>query len=369
MHYWTALIVAVALAFGLAVHLDAEPAIAEPLIGVDANYALQMQEQGAAWHGSDGRSSDVYTLLARRGFAQSRIRLWVGDEDNNRLHDATQTAARCQQAGLSPYLVLFLSDRWADFVKQPVPAAWEGLSHEEKLRTVEDYAKRVTQHFIDNQIDVQFYEIGNEIDFGICGVFEQRWSHRVNLEHMQTHIWPATAEIIVAAQRGVLAADPDARFTIHLTQWQNEAYCLAYWRHMLQAGVQIDFAGLSYFPTASEHPEQRTLAFLAGQAAKIHDALGRRVLICETGFPTSGSFGGQFAQWNQPVEGYPLTEAGQAAWLADLLEFVRHDEHLAGVYYWSPEWYGSEIWSAFALFDPQGQARPALDPAEAQHGP
>ena len=83
-------------------------------------------------------------------------------------------------------------------------------------------------------------------------------------------------------------------------------------------------------------------------------------MICETGYPATASFGGQFAAWNLPAEGYPLSDDGQAKWIADLAAVIRHDPNFAGVFYWSPEWYGGGLWDAFALFDAQGVARPGV---------
>jgi len=80
-------------------------------------------------------------------------------------------------------------------------------------------------------------------------------------------------------------------------------------------------------------------------------------LICETGYPATAHFGGQFAEWNLPAEGYPLSDAGQARWIADLTAVIRNDPNFAGVFYWSPEWYNGGLWDAFALFDAQGAAR------------
>src|ERR1035437_1502909 len=69
---------------------------------------------------------------------------------------------------------------------------------------------------------------------------------------------------------------------------------------------------------------------------------------------------GQFAAWNHPAEGYPLSDAGQARWIADFVAVVRGDPNFAGAFYWSPEWYDGGLWDAFALFDANGVARPGV---------
>ena len=79
----------------------------------------------------------------------------------------------------------------------------------------------------------------------------------------------------------------------------------------------------------------------------------------ETAYPSTSDFKGQFSRWKYEVPGYPLTPDGQRRWLADFFAFCERHPDIAAVYYWSPEWCGEGMWKAFALFDPDGAARPA----------
>ena len=346
------------LVFTLAFSLDGlsqEPA----RIGIDCNYALDMAAHDKAWK-DQSDPVDPYQLFARNGCQHARIRLWVGDDGINRLTYATRTARRAQQAGLKPYLVIFLSDDWADLVKQPAPAVWKTLTPEKKLAAVSAYTESVVRHMADNGVDLDTFEIGNEIDFGICGEFEEEWPKRVSLEFMRTRVWPRMTPIIKAAQAGVLKAQPDAKFIVHLAQWNNVDYCIAFWQAMLAAEVRVDIPGLSYFPSSAKEPTQRTFKYLTAQAEKIVEELHKPVLICETGYPASDNFGGQFAEWNMPAQGYPLSDAGQAQWIADLAAIIRKDRNFAGVFYWSPEWYDGGLWDAFSLFNAKGGTRPGV---------
>lgn len=327
--------------------------------GVDMNYALAMERAGRSWS-MGGKAVDVFRAMAEAGCDRFRVRLWVGDEGECGLNYAVETAGRAQAAGMKPMVVIFLSDQWSDFVKQPRPAVWKQLQGEALLKEIETYTERVARRFADAGISIETYEIGNEIDFGICGVFEEEWPKRVSLDHMREVIWPQMGSILSAAQKGIAKVSPKARFILHLAQWENVEYCLAFWKSMMAQGVRVDFAGLSYFPTSASTIGHRPLDFIQRQIGTIHEALKSQVVICETGYPVQAWFGGQFADWNKPIPGYPQSEVGQERWLADLLRMARQSDQLASVYYWSPEWSGSEIWSAFALFDPAGKARPAL---------
>jgi arabinogalactan endo-1,4-beta-galactosidase len=304
--------------------------------------------------------ADPYELFAQHGCQSARIRLWVGDDGVNRLHYATSTALRSQRAGLKPYLVIFLSAEWADQEKQPAPVDWKALPPKRKADAIANYAERVVRHMIDHGVDINTFEIGNEIDFGICGEFEPEWPKRVSLEYMRTQVWPRMVPILKAAQVGVLRVRPDARFLLHLARWNEPEYAVAFWRMMLQSGVRVDEAGFSYFPSSTPNAEHQSFGYLKAQAAQIVKALGRPVVICETGYPASANFGGQFAAWKHPVPGYPLDPDGQARWIADLIALIRKDRNFIGAYYWSPEWYDDRIWDAFALFDAHGVARPGV---------
>ena len=148
-----------------------------PLIGIDSNYAVDMATRSKTWK-DRSESVDPYDLFAKNGCQNAHIRLWVGEDGINRLTYASQPHSRAKQAGLKPYLVIFLSDDWADFVKQPAPAIWKNLSPEKKLAAVAAYTETVVSHMAKNGVDIDTFEIGNEIDFGICGEFEEEWPRR-----------------------------------------------------------------------------------------------------------------------------------------------------------------------------------------------
>src|SRR5262245_18608145 len=114
----------------------------DPLIGIDSNYALNMATRKKEWK-DESELVDPYELFAKHGCRNARIRLWVGDHGMNQMTYAIETARRAKRAGLKPYLVIFLSDDWADFVRQPAPAIWKNLTQEKKLAAIADYTETV----------------------------------------------------------------------------------------------------------------------------------------------------------------------------------------------------------------------------------
>lgn len=324
--------------------------------GVDANYSLGMEQEGRSWQWNTG-GAELFAGMAQQGVQGLRVRLWTGEDGPNGRAYATEVVKRSLAAGLEPYLVIFLSEDWADLMKQPLPAIWAGLSMEERAAAVLTYSRESVRHFRKSGLRSHLYEIGNEIDYGICGVYPGK-STKKNPASLARACWPAVAKLILASQQGVREADPDAKFLLHISHWWDPEFCEAFFRFMLGQGVQLDFAGLSYFPTSNIGGSLELEQF-AAVVTQLHAAIDRPIIIPETAYPSSPDFKGQFSRWKKAVPGYPLTPEGQERWLGDFLDLCAHHPAIHSVYYWSPEWSGEGMWKAFALFDPKDHARPA----------
>lgn len=325
-------------------------------MGVDANYSLGMEAEGAVWKW-EGREKELFAGMADRGVKDFRVRLWTKDEGPNGKDYATGVVRRALAAGLDPYLVIFLSEDWADMMKQPLPAAWQGLSFEERLEAVRKYSHDIVVHFRKEGLKSHLYEIGNEIDYGICGEYPGKGTKK-NPKTLSRGLWARSAEIIKASQEGVRKADPEAKFMLHIAHWWDAEFCEAFFNFMQSAGVQLDYAGLSYFPSSNIGGSLEMEQFGA-TAARVAAASGRPVIVPETAYPSTRNFKGQFSRWKYEVAGYPLTPEGQRRWVRDFLGYCRGHADIAAVYYWSPEWFGEGMWKGFALFDPLGEAKPA----------
>ena len=346
------------LAAGAARAADPTPAPrTEPLrIGVDANYSLDMEKSGTAWRW-DGPAEDLFAGMAQRGVGELRVRLWTKDEGPHGKQYATEVVKRALRGGLNPYLVIFLSDDWSDMMKQPLAAAWQGLPFDERKAAVQAYSREVVAHFRQAGLRSHLYEIGNEIDYGICGEYPGK-STKKNPASLSRQLWPRSAELIRASQAGVREADPEATFLLHIAHWWDADFCTAFFRFMLDHGVQVDFAGLSYFPSSNIGGSLDFEQFGA-TVTRLTSAIARPVIVPETAYPSTREFSGQFARWKYEAAGYPLSPEGQRRWIADFLAFCNRLPAVHAVYYWSPEWCGEGMWKGFALFDPDGAARPA----------
>ncbi len=331
----------------------------EFIIGVDSNYVPAMEEDGLSWT-VDGKKIDLFEQFADQGVNYLRLRVWTKEEGESGRDYAARTARRAQKSGINPLPVFFLSEGWADLFKQPAPAAWKDLSLTERAEAVRDYCRTTAQYFQQNGIKTELYQIGNEIDYGICGVFADKGTDRDNPEWMAENIWTKAARLIRASQEGIRAVDPTARFVIQLARWWDPEFCRRFFETMIEENVRIDFLGLSYFPTSGLGSD-RSLAGFEKIVERLSGELKKPILIMEYGYPSVSEFSGQFSMWNHPVPGYALSPEGQKEWLNDFLDLCRENENIAGAFYWSPEWYSSEIWSAFSLFNASGESQPGLE--------
>lgn len=327
-----------------------------PFLGVDANYSLAMEKDGVRWSWG-GKTGDLFRGMAASGVQGFRVRLWTGDDGPSGKLYATEVVKRSLAAGLEPYLVIFLSEDWADLMKQPAPAIWANLDLGKRAEAVRKYSRDVVAHFRRNGLRSHLYEIGNEIDYGICGVYPSK-STKKTPEGLSRACWPQAAELIRASQRGVLAADPEAKFLLHISHWWDPAFCVAFFRFMLAHDVRVDYAGLSYFPSSNIGGSLEFEQFGAVVRA-LNVAINRPIIVPEAAYPSSRDFKGQFSRWKEETPGYPLSPEGQRRWWTDFLDFCAHEPAIDSVYCWSPEWCGEGMWEAFALFDKKGEARPA----------
>jgi arabinogalactan endo-1,4-beta-galactosidase len=325
-------------------------------IGVDANFVPIGEEQGYGFWVGEARV-DPLELLAVNGANAFRLRLFFGEKGESKLDYVTELAKRAEQVGLKPYLILFLSDDWADVNKQPAPAVWANLTLEERAEAIHQYTRETVEHLIQEGITLDFYEIGNEIDHGIAGVFADT-KHPRDPQTLRGSIWLDEARLIKAAIEGVRSADPEGKILLHIaTSWSPD-FASAFFQAMIEQGVNYDYVGLSFYPSAFG-------PLAANQFCKTLDRLaveiGKPIIIAETAYPAEPPTGGLFNDWRRSIYGYPLTPEGQAQWLADFLAAMWSRVDVLGVYIFSPAfWFSGELWGPLALFDHEGQARPAV---------
>ncbi len=345
------------------------------MLGVDANFFLDMHRGGYVWK-ENGVEVDPLAVFADKGVGWLRVRVWTNTEGHSGLRYASEVVTWAKRSGLRPYLVLFLSDRWADMTNQPTPAAWQRLSLQERAQAIHEYCRDTVLHFEELGVDSSLYEIGNEIDYGISGIFVEDEEKREDEEWMRENIWLDEAFLINACEKGIREVDPDAKFLLHIGHWWDSEFVIAFFRAMMDFGVQVDYTGLSFYPSPG-YPsvELNTLQQFIPRLSTITKALGKPLIIAEYAYPSTSEIGGMWENWNKASPGYPLTPQGQRDWLVDFLTLSYNHAQIAGVFYWSPDWYaideywGVAAWEPFSMLSLNANAKPALEAFKAFRDP
>jgi arabinogalactan endo-1,4-beta-galactosidase len=347
----------------------------EKMLGIDANYVTSMQYSFFHWR-YHFKNIDIYSFFHDKGINYFRLRIFVKDNGSDSLPYAINTAKLVQAQGMKCSVTLFMSSDWADLGKQPAPEQWNtlydfsNLSLECKTGIIRNYTQNTTRSLLNNGIDADLYEIGNEIDYGFCGIFEQNLTKRENISWMRNTTWMQEAYLLKAGMEGVQSVDPTSQFILHIAHWWDYNFSAAFFETMTENDFPLGYLGLSFYPSsgifnitlAYQGIGNGTLSQLLFRQTteKLADTFGKPLIISEYAYPSSSLILGMFSSFNHAVQGFPLTRQGQKAWLRDFLQWVENHSFIAGTFYFSPEFHRI-IWVSFCLFTFFGNAKPAID--------
>ena len=318
--------------------------------GVDLSALPALEVAGAVYRDADGHAGDAIGIFKHHGVNLVRLRLFVNpSHDFNVTMGAMQDlpgtlamARRARAAGLGVLLDLHYSDTWADPSHQATPAAWAKLSPGDLAQRVQSYTADVVR-----QVAPDAVAVGNEITAGMLwptGKLDKTEASRDRL-----------AALLSAGVRGVRAVDPKIKVMIHVSGGGRAGLPGGFFDHLDRRHVDYDEVGISFYPTWNDDIDglRRNLAEL-GRG-------GKDVVVAEVGYPSRGKATTPQCRW-------PMTPAGQAACLADVVTAVRATPggHGRGVIWWYPEAVpvkGLRVWEGgrLGLFDDHGTLLPAAD--------
>ncbi len=356
--------------------------------GADLSTLPEVEACGGRFY--DGPDpEDAMTILRRHGMNWVRLRLWTdpysqaGVPYGGGTCDLSRTMAMARRAraqGCRWLLCIHYSDFWADPGKQTVPKRWQGLALPDMEQAVYRYTRSVLDTLTRNGLAPDMVAVGNEITNGLLWPLGKAPDFR------------AIARLAGAGIRAVREALPAAPVMLHLDAGGNNALYRSWFdRYFAAGGPDFDVIGLSYYPFWHGPMEG-----LARNMEDLAARYGKDMVVAETsmGF-TLEDYGGyeQLAPHQRkgmaatPERsrgiGYPMTPAGQRAFLRDLTAVIRAVPagKCRGFFWWEPAWLpvpgsgwatpdalrytgekgpGGNEWANQALFDYSGRALPAL---------
>lgn len=287
------------------------------------------------------------------------------------LEVAGATLQNCAAHGMRLHAMLYLSDQAAHAGQQFRPVAWAGLSEDAVAAKVEEHATTVASHYRSLGLAIEVFEIGNELDFGVCGwrlydtVLATPGSDPLNdPTWMRDHLWTLGAPLLKAAIRGVLAVYPNAKILLHVSGFgfsRNNVAATGFFQAMVDLGVRFDIAGYS-FPYMFGGPAIPQPYFAQAEFLDVltHTSatFGKPVQIVEFSYPASPEGTALI-----PASAYPFTPEGQAAFVTDFAVAVRGK--VEAIHYFYPDYYPGFNPSlpdleGGGLFAAAGIPRPAL---------
>lgn len=361
------------------------------ILGIDVSTYLEELEHGAVY--LDGTTPiDPLDAFAANGVNWMRIRIW---NDPHSPAGEPYLAGTCdldhyirlgklaKSKGYYLLMDLHYSDFWADPGKQFTPKAWRSYDIAALADAVYAFTRDCLQKACDAGVAPEMIQVGNEITNGILwplGQLEKPDGTRGNYDNF--------CRLVDAGCRACREVTPDAKIVLHLERSNDKAVYQEFFSRMEEAGIDYDIIGASYYPYWHGTPAE--LFANLEQCRRF----GKERMIMELGY----GFTTQAYNLNGDAkrlvidadrafvpgltEQYPMTSAGQEAYIRHILARAR-EEGIAGVFYWEPLWlpgegicWASEAgqvyiheegkstaneWANQCLFDYEGRKLPAFD--------
>jgi len=306
------------------------------------------------------------------------------------------------RAGLEILLDFHYSDFWAHPDQQVVPKAWKDYTSVSQFEAAfKSYSKSVMQALLNEGVNVDIVQIGNEITSGLVNqipttngasnavtgnsnpnyITNMSWlSWSSNIVAIPwsdyTHGLTNLRKYVKAAIEGVKEVNANVQIALHLahafsssTTWPRDFFTSYFGSG---SGVTYDIIGLSYYPMYHGTIAQLTTAL---NNIKNNGILtSKKVMILENsyGFTTQNNayLNNQFSS----VSGYATSVQGQANEVRDVMNALVSSigASKSGIFMWAGcwtpvsgvGWAGSgtvNTWANQAMFSYDGRALPSLE--------
>ena len=271
--------------------------------------------------------------LSEAGVNYIRLRVWNDPYDengngygggNNDLPTAIELGRRATEYGMKVCIDFHYSDFWADPKRQHAPKAWEGMEIDEKCDALYDYTKDSLTQLLEEGVDVEMVQVGNEINNGMAGEY----------------YLPDVTQLLKSGTKAVREIadtyNKDIQVVIHYTNIESNGEIDSLASNLQNNDVDYDIMGLSYYPfwDGSFDNMQRISKY-------IQKTYNKKVMIAETSYcytsEDGDGSGNSLVGTDDIVKGYPATVQSQATMVRDVCA-AANEAGLEGVFYWEGTW-------------------------------
>ena len=240
---------------------------------------------------------------------------------------------------------------------------WKTLTIEEICRVLTAYGKLVATEVKNLGCKVEYWDLGNETNYGFGGVMmpldsavskatsKSFWitylKKGFGADWLAKNIWCYNGQMFAALAAGIKEVYPEAKFSSHISTvtWGPD-YTVKYFKTLAENGYKVDQAGISYYPNATGVILDK-IAQIKQIVLAVNKELGVNVMLAEYGYANeTGLASGTFASWNNEVHGYKLTDEDGARFLKELITWGRKNG-MAGIRPWAPELDWANPWFDF----------------------
>lgn len=313
------------------------PKVAGRVAGGDISLVPAYEAAGDKWLDASGNEiSDLVKYLKETcGWTSARVRLFVNPQqkgnDGSDDHSVCQNldyvktlGKRIKDAGMKFLLDIHYSDTYVDATHIQAPAAWQGKSASEMATQVSTYTAETLTALQNAGAEPDYVQVGNEIMYGICGI-------QVHPYDNTGDDWEGYLGVIKAGCDAVRSTLPNAKIIIHTDRAQNATYTNYYYNKLINNNVDFDIIGLSYYPFW--HSTLDNLKTNLDSYASTFS--GKEIQIVETAyFNRSHAISSKETDMSGT---WSFNSSGQAKFIADLINTIKDNESVTGLYYWQPE--------------------------------
>ena len=347
------------------------------VFGADISLFSAINESGSYYYNFDGKQESICKILKDAGVNVARLRLFndyssptgvkCGKLDLSRVISMIK---ECKEYDMDVLLDFHYSDKWSDPGNQEIPYAWKNYSYSKVLQEFYKYTKETLLAIKNENLTVEYVQIGNEIDNGII------YPHgHIDWDNDREGTYDKLAEILSKGCKATREVFPKAKIIIHtggcFAIWEYEDTWgngeMHYYQALEDRHLDYDIIGGSYYTYNTTTP----ISLLSDIVDGYTEAFHKPVMMVEN------SYGYTF-EWNDLTSNifytddvhpdYPVSFQGQTDIVLDIVEELANAKNKGaiGYFYWGGEWIPNTdpdmrtSWSNQALFTYEGVATPTL---------
>ncbi len=305
--------------------------------GADISWVTEMESKNKKFYNKQGVQTECFALMKDLGVNAIRLRVWVNPTGGwNGKADVLEKALRAKEQGLALMIDFHYSDSWADPGKQYIPNVWKGHTLEQLKQDVADHTKDVLQTLKDNDIKVQWVQVGNETNQGMLWDNASVQANNGFAQHQQ---FSNFIQLINAGYDAVKSVYPDAGVIVHTSNGYDSGLFQWMYDGLKNNGARYDIIGMSLYPENASW--QATTNNCLSNIRSCISRYNKPVMVVEVGMPWDAS--------------------NAASFMKTIVSGTKSIDRCLGVFYWEPQCYGN--WNGYSkgAFNNSGRPTSALD--------